>query len=117
MLTRMALGIALGVLLLGAVARAEPAPAETRLAPQSPALAPGGQSCDCCSCGKRHPILEWLTYRPYRGGCYGRQCACCRPPLYTFFLDYCQAGGGTAYPLRLPPTCGNDYSNRGCGCR
>jgi hypothetical protein len=103
MRTRTAVGIVVGLLVLGSAARADSAPDEERPVPQGPVAAPGEKPCGSCS--KRHPILEWLLYRPAKVKCYGRQPACCRPPLYTWFLDYCQAGGGTAYPLQLPPKC------------
>jgi hypothetical protein len=123
MRTRMGIGIAIGLLVLGSAARAEPAPTEERLAPQPTGVvpAPCGHPDRCAKCGKchkRHPFLEWLCYRPLsRPGLCGccRQPSCCRPPLYFWFLDYCQAGGGTAYPLRLPPKCGDGCAS--CGGR
>src|SRR5262245_60633666 len=118
MRTRMDIAVAVGFLVLGSVARAdEPAPAEGQVAPP-PAVASApfcGHPAGCCPHCKRHPLLEWLCYRPLsRPGLCGccRQPSCCRPPLYTWFLDYCQAGGGNAYLLRLPPKC-----ESGCGCR
>lgn len=119
MKTGMGLGIVVGLLVFGSVARAEPVEGDSRLVPEPVKVAPapdgppaGCSHCTSCTpCPKRHRLIEWLTYRPlYRPGL----CGCYkegdpRPaPVYTWFLDFCGAGGGNAYPLRVPsayPTC------------
>lgn len=114
MKTGMALGMVMGLLLFGSVARAEPAEDNARLVPEPVKVAPTpiGAPTGCCPCttcapsSKFQRLKEWWTYRPlYKPGI----CGCYkdgdpRPaPLYTWFLDYCEAGGGQAYPLRVPP--------------
>jgi hypothetical protein len=55
-----------------------------------------GEHMHGCSCARR--AWEWLTYRPSHCPVWCSHCThicapTCTPPLYTYFLWHCQAGG------------------------
>jgi hypothetical protein len=105
-MTRIGILLAAGVLVCGSVCQAQemhpmpaPAPYVVTATPASCCGAGG------CGCDTKRSFLEWLFYRPLtRPGL----CGCCkqpapgRPPLYTWFVDYCYVGGGAAHPIRFP---------------
>lgn len=120
-MTRMVIVAAAVVLALASLGRAEepcpradsPAPSLTKAA----APVPTSSCCsECCSSRKRCSLLEWLCYRPIDRpglcGCPHRADCCCRPSLYAWFLDYCQAAGGTGHPLRLASPCASGCHSR-----
>jgi hypothetical protein len=69
----------------------------------------------CCK-GAKHTadhdcrFLDWLLYRPIKGGCCGGCPASCRVPLYTFFLDNC------ATPTWGPPAVASGAACGAHGC-
>src|SRR5262249_3437124 len=117
LMTRIVFLAAAGVLLFGSVCRA--GEGHEIANPAQPAVTHGCVSWDaapsgdtgCCGCHYKRSFVEWLFYRPlYKGKCCPScQPACCYPALYAWFVDYCYAGNGAAYPLRIAPT-------GPCGC-
>jgi hypothetical protein len=78
--------------LAGPLPLAGPPPAAH--APPQPA--PAGQDCDCdqgaVSGHHLARFMQWLCYRPIRGGCAkGPACLAC-PPIYLYVLHECQEG-------------------------
>src|SRR5207253_1681508 len=74
---------------------AEPCPAVSETA-CAPACCPCPET-GCCHEG--HPLLEWLLYRSERGACgCHKECGCCVPPLYVFFLSNCHCGVLPGHP-------------------
>ncbi|HXG11161.1 MAG TPA: hypothetical protein VNK04_15480 [Gemmataceae bacterium] len=116
-MTRTAILVVMGGLLLGSVCRAEAPGSRTCPIPRNGTIGVvsgcNGPGCGGCYC--KRSFLEWLLYRPlYRPGLCGchKHPACCRPPLYLWFIDYCYVGGGSAYPLRVAPAvpcCGHPH--------
>jgi hypothetical protein len=102
---RVCVVLASGLLLLAAsAARAEengvegtlklaPVPAEAKASCGAAGPCCAAHACDKGCGGHSGRILDWLCYKPAR--CHA--CCChisnCYPPLYTWFLDMCPAGG------------------------
>lgn len=98
---RVCILLAMGLLLPGGSAvRAEEdggVPGTVTVAPVLAAPAEPGCAAPACAghCGKHSGRLcDWLLYKPPSGRCAcHHKVAPCTPPLYTFFLDMCAAGG------------------------
>lgn len=90
---------AAAILLAVSVGRADE---DKGAAPSQPA--PAVKAAPCCEahlCAKpRHPLVEWLSYRPLTrpglAGCYKQPVPCCHPPLWMWFVDYCHASQGVS---------------------
>ena len=98
---RIAILLATGLLVgSGSMARAD----DEEIKPVALHLAPAAtcaveSHCDAARCGSqcsKHSgrCLDWLFYRPPSCHC---ACTCvvspCTPPVYMWFLDYCQGAG------------------------
>jgi len=118
---RIAILLATGLMLVGgSVVRAEEEqgikPESLHQAPDPVAAAEPSCAAPCCTAGcAKHSgrLCDWLLYRPMRSHC---ACCCvvspCTPPVYTWFLDHCQAAGcrggcGYTAAVRGPAGAGN----------